>query len=403
MSRSRRALVVAGAVGGASVLLVAGCTAPGSAPAPAAPSGPGSAGHSSHGGSIAPPSPITEGEGLVTLALARPYQPVAEGNVRDDYRCFLIDPGVAEDRFITGVRFVPGNPEVVHHAIVYRVDASQVAAARTRDAQDDRDGWNCFGGTDLPPAAGDRGLDALASSNWLAAWAPGGTEYRYPSGTGVPLGADEQVVLQVHYNLAAGDGPDSTSVEFRTMPASAGLRPLGIMVLPAPVELPCRPDDRSPLCDRQTAVEDTIARFGGEALRTIWGLQFLCGGDLTDPVAGPTQSCDHRVRADATVFAAAGHMHLLGRSITVDLNPDTPGERRLLDVQNYDFDRQGSKPLPEPVEVKKGDILRVTCTHDTSLRTKLPALQDLEPRYITWGEGTADEMCLGILTLSPRS
>jgi hypothetical protein len=346
---------------------------------------------------------VTEGEGLVTLALSRPYQPVAAGSASDDYRCFLIDPGVSEDRFITGVRFVPGNPEVVHHAIVYRVDPSQVAAARDRDAQDERDGWTCFGGPDLPAPAGTRGLDALGTSAWLAAWAPGGKETRYPDGTGVPLGADEQVVLQVHYNLAAGDGLDNTSVEFRTVPVTADLRPLATMLLPAPVELPCQAGETAPLCDRQAAVEDTITRFGGESLRTIWGLQFLCGGDLTDPAAGPTQSCDHRVSAPSTIFAAAGHMHLLGRSITIDLNPDTPDERRILDVQAYDFDRQGSVPLPEPVDVEKGDVLRVTCTHDTSLREKIPALREVGPRYITWGEGTADEMCLGIVTLSPRA
>jgi len=402
MTPGRIAIAVGAACTAAA--LVAGCTATGSAPVtmsdqPGTPNGT----HGTHGSTIAPPSPITEGEGLVTLALARPYQPVAVGTARDDYRCFLIDPGVDQDRFVTGVRFVPGNPEVVHHAIVYRVDPSQVAAARARDDQDDRDGWTCFGGPDLPPPAGTRGLDALGTSAWLAAWAPGGTETRYPDGTGMPLGADEQVVLQVHYNLAAGDGLDSTSVEFRTVPATADLRPLQIMLLPAPVELPCREGEQSSLCDRQVAVEDTIARFGGEALRTIWGLQFLCGGDLTDPVAGPTQSCEHTVRAPATVYAAAGHMHLLGRAISIDLNPGTPQEERILDVTNYDFDRQGAVPLGTPIEVDKGDVLRVTCTHDTELRSSIPALQDLEPRYITWGEGTADEMCLGVVTLSPRS
>jgi hypothetical protein len=42
----------------------------------------------------------------------------------------------------------------------------------------------------------------------------------------------------------------------------------------------------------------------------------------------------------------------------------------------------------------------VTCTHDATLRDRLPALQGLPPRYVVWGEGSTDEMCLGILITS---
>jgi hypothetical protein len=40
---------------------------------------------------------------------------------------------------------------------------------------------------------------------------------------------------------------------------------------------------------------------------------------------------------------------------------------------------------------------RVECTFDPTLRQKLPELKNLEPRYITWGEGSSDEMCLGVI------
>jgi hypothetical protein len=88
-------------------------------------------------------------------------------------------------------------------------------------------------------------------------------------------------------------------------------------------------------------------------------------------------------------------MHLLGRSITVELNPGTAGARTLLDVPVYNFDDQSAHVLPQPVRVKPGDTLRVTCTHDATLRRELPELQT--PRYVVWGEGTSDEMCLGVV------
>lgn len=340
---------------------------------------------------------------IVSVGLAEAYVPTPQGTSTDDYRCFLIDTGLPEDRFITGVRFLPDNPEVVHHAILYRVQPAQLKAAKARDEKDPGQGWGCFGGPDLPAVESDDAVRSLDSAPWLAAWAPGGRENRYPEGTGVFLPAGSSVILQVHYNTLAGVGPDMTSVQLRTEPGDTDLRKLETILLPAPVELPCAPDESGPLCDREAAVADTIERFGGEALRTIWGLQFICGGDLVEPQAGPTQSCTHDVNDDMTVFAAAGHMHLLGRSITIVANAGTPREKVLLDVEKYDFDRQGGIPLDKPYELKAGDTVTVTCTHDTGLRKLLPALQGTEPRYIVWGDGTTDEMCLGIMTAAAKT
>jgi len=384
----------------AVVGLVAACSAlpTGSSDTPA----PSSSAPSS---ALAAPQPTAgsiDADGIVSVGLVEPYTPASAGTATDDYRCFLLDTGVPEDRFITGVRFVPDNAEVVHHAILYRVRAEQITGAQMRDEQDPGQGWSCFGGPDLPAVGGDA-VRSLDSAPWLAAWAPGGRESRYPEGTGVFLEKGSSVILQVHYNLLAGDGPDSTSVKLRTVPGDADLRPLETMLFPGPVELPCLPDESGPLCDREAAVQDTIERFGGESLRTIWGLQLICDGDLVDPKAGATQSCTHRLNESVSVYAAAGHMHLLGREISLVANAGTPKEMTLLDIDAWDFDNQGAIPLAGPVDLDKGDTITVTCTHDAKLRRQLPALADTEPRYITWGEGTTDEMCLGILTVTPRT
>ena len=205
----------------------------------------------------------------------------------------------------------------------------------------------------VTPIVGGDAVRSLDSAPWLAAWAPGGREARYPEGTGVFLEKGSSVILQVHYNLLAGDGPDSTSVRLRTVPGDSDLRPLETMLLPAPVELPCLPEEDGPLCDRDAAVEDTIERFGGESLRTIWGLQLICDGDLVEPRAGATQSCTHDVEQPVTVYASAGHMHLLGRAITIVANAGTPQEETLLDIETWDFDNQGARPLPKPFELTR--------------------------------------------------
>ena len=92
----------------------------------------------------------------------------------------------------------------------------------------------------------------------------------------------------------------------------------------------------------------------------------------------------------------AGHMHRLGSSIRIDLNPGTAKARTLLDTSVWDFDNQGAVSI-RPATVKPGDRLQVTCTHDQAWRDKLPELRGIPERYVVWGEGTTDEMCLGIL------
>jgi hypothetical protein len=277
--------------------------------------------------------------------------------------------------------------------ILFRVDPNQVADAKALDASESGEGWTCFGGTGLGSEAG---VGDLNRAPWLAAWAPGGGESVMKPGIGIPMKPGGQIIMQVHYNLLAGDQPDQSSAQLRLAPGSAHLDPLETMLIPAPVELPCRPGhDQSALCHRQTAIDDVIQRFGPEAGYTISGLELLCGRAASRP--GPTQYCDRQVRVPGTIQAVAGHMHLLGRSITVQLDPGTPRARTLLDIPVWDFDNQKAVPLAKPVHVDRGDTIRVTCRHTQRLHEQLPSFDGQPERYVVWGEGTTDEMCLGIV------
>jgi hypothetical protein len=303
--------------------------------------------------------------------------------------------------FVTGVQFLPGNPDVVHHSILFRVEPSQVSAARAKDAADPRPGWQCFGGPGLPSTSKNP-LDGLDAAPWLAGWAPGGKESVFGAGFGVPMPAGSQIVIQMHYNLrhATGGQPqDDTHIRLRVS-LDPSLAPLSTMLLPAPVELPCPDGVTATLCDRGSAVADVVSRFGQGSGRTIAGLQLLCGGDLIAPTSGTTQSCVRYLREAVTIRAAAGHMHLLGRSIRIVANAGTARERLVLDIPVWDFDNQSAIPLAHPLALRAGDTVTVTCTHDPTLRDKLPELKGTQPRYVVWGEGTTDEMCLGILITS---
>jgi hypothetical protein len=351
-----------------------------SAESPQAAPGP----HGSH--TIAPAAPLRDGERFVSLAMPEPYTPAAPNGGTDEYRCFLVDPKLTQDAFLTGSQFLPQNAAIVHHAIFFRLDPTQVPEARQVDAQDPGEGWRCFG---------DAGIGAGAA--WVAHWAPGVGEALLAPDLGYPMPPGSRLVMQVHYNLLGGrGGADRSGIRLR-LTDRTDLKRLDTMLLPAPVELACAPGESGPLCDRAAAVRDLAKRFGERSGATADELNGMCHGGQP-PVAGTEQHCDHVVPAPGTIYAAAGHMHLLGRSIRVELDG-----RTLLDVPAYNFDEQAVVPLPEPVAVEAGDTVRVTCTHDVTLRQRLPELKDLPPRYVVWGEGTSDEMCLGLLVWSPAS
>ncbi|HET6667426.1 MAG TPA: hypothetical protein VFG98_09120, partial [Intrasporangium sp.] len=382
--RTRRILVALGAVLG---LLVAGCSAAGPNLATETHHGTTHATENHHGTSPTttkpPPAPLRGGEKVQRIAMPATYVPKAPNGGTDDYRCFLLDPKLTRDSFVTGYDVEPGDASIVHHVILYRVPASKVALARAQDAQAPGDGWTCFGGTGIEQQGA-----SLNDAPWVGAWAPGGNETILAPDLGIPVEKGSQLVLQVHYNLLQGAKPDRTAVDLR-LSTSSKLTALETILYPAPVELPCRAGKSGRLCEREAAVWDVAQRFGDRASWLVAGLLVLCDGAVI-PHPGPTQSCTRTVEEPAVVRASAGHMHLLGSSIRIELNSGTPKARTLLDIKQWDFDDQGARPLPA-TPVERGDRITVTCTHDQAWRDRLPALQGIPERYVVWGEGTTDE------------
>lgn len=399
MRRRARALAATSGLLLAALTTLAGCG--GGAELPAALRS-ADAHTTSHAGSTTAPASrpavaevaLRDGERFQELVLPAAYTPRSPtGTGTDDYRCFLLDPGFATDQLVSGVQIRPDRAEMVHHVIVSKVEPDEVDEAEALDAKESGEGWTCFGGAGL---AGTRGGD-LDDADWVGAWAPGGGERVMADDLAIPLAKGTRLVVQMHYNLLAGTGSDRSTVRLRLSEAQGSRKTaLRTMLLPAPVELPCRERRVAGLCNRTLAVADLRKRFAEEPA-TADLLHLLCG-----PVEpGPVQSCTRTVREAGTIRSVSGHMHLLGRAITVDVAKGTPEAKRVLDIPVWDFDDQGSIPLDDPVAVEPGDRITVTCTHDQSLRDRLPAFEGTTDRYVAWGEGTTDEMCLGIVLMTP--
>ena len=139
-----------------------------------------------------------------------------------------------------------------------------------------------------------------------------------------------------------------------------------------------------------------IQRFGG-AGNTNNALYFLCGGK---PKPSNVTHCDRTIAEPTTIRGVAGHMHLLGRSIKIEVNPGTPDAPGRSSTSRSGTSTTRPTSRSSPVQVDFGDVVRVTCKHVQWLRDELPSFEGIPDKYVVWGEGTTDEMCLGILTVT---
>ncbi len=113
------------------------------------------------------------------------------GGEDDIYRYFVIPVEILEDKNIVGLEFRPGDPQAVHHSLVY-IDYTGVA--RAMDAEDEEYGFSVFGtGGFMDTSSPDKAV-------YIGGWAPGIDPINLPPGHGVPLnGRSGDAVFEIHY------------------------------------------------------------------------------------------------------------------------------------------------------------------------------------------------------------
>ncbi|MCY3833319.1 MAG: hypothetical protein OXG85_09895 [Chloroflexi bacterium] len=315
------------------------------------------------------------------LQLEEPYAP--DPDVLDDYRCFALPLEIDSPRYITGFEFIPDVAEMAHHNIVYLFDEEAKRAVQRRNYADGRPGWPCYGGTGLS-IEGDA----------IGGWAPGASPVIAPEGTGFLIRPGQQIVVEMHYNLWTSRQPDQSQVVLQLEAAERELAELMIVAMAAPVEIPCPAGAEGAQCEREAAIERVARLYGEDARYTPDYLLRECGQSRADYATNTGDRaigyCDYPINETLTLYGVSGHMHELGRSFRLELNPESEAPLLLLDIPRWDFHWQGDYYFVEPLQVSYGNVLRISCIWDNSLSD--------DPRYVVWGEGTSDEMCFGTLT-----
>ncbi|HEY0138140.1 MAG TPA: hypothetical protein VGB85_28835 [Nannocystis sp.] len=281
----------------------------------------------------------------------------------DEYRCFLVDPKIDHDVFLTGYQVTPGTPELVHHVLAMPVDPDAIVEGGQTNAQrmqalddesPDRLGWPCFS------MAGE-GVEA---EGLPVTWAPGMGAVEYPANTGVRLAAGRKVVIQIHYNLhdpeLAGKS-DSTKLELRLAESVEREGFFDMIDLFIDTLFDAEPDSLAP---------------GQESVKYDWsvpiGQHYLAG------------------EGQVEVYGIFPHMHERGRRWQARL-VDGDETQCIGDVQSWDFDWQLYYFYDQPQIIRPGTRLEVTCDFDTRGA----------PGPVTPGWGTQNEMCLAGLYVVP--
>ena len=293
------------------------------------------------------------------------FSPVAQGGTLaafDEYRCFLMDPPITADSFLTGYDVSPGDPAVVHHLLAFVVDPERVAkGGKTNaavmqaldDQSPDRLGWPCFG------AAGE----GVAVTGVPVTWAPGQGVVEYPAGMGVPIRKTDKLVVQMHYNLAdvgTSSHTDSTAVHLRFAPTVS--RHLAFL-LPDPF-LDSLGNPTPDMLPPQKASTKYTWTMGGRDL----GIDGVPAVDLV---------------------AVMPHMH--GRGVSQQLRLGPANDMACAaNLAHWDFHWQEFYFYKTRPQITPDTAIEVTCEYNT--------MTDVEPVLPGWG--TRNEMCLAVMMVA---
>ena len=329
---------------------------------------------------------------------AAPYTP--NQAAADDYRCFVIDPQLESERFMTAFQVEVDNAKLLHHVVMFTVpgDAQTLGELDDLENEDETPGYTCYGG----PRTSRVGVGM--------AWAPGSAGLIMPENIGMPIAPNTRFVVQMHYNTLGGEGTDASKVkiwymeEGKTPAVKARLQFFGNL----PFEIP-------------PGVNGVEAEECGRV--------FIDMADLTSQsadVADPAEGIDARdaFRDDALareigqtgcvqmefyynfpiqlqLLGIGPHMHTVGKNIKVEVLPvdDSSGSAEimtedeeaacLIDIDRWDFNWQRGYQFKERLLMPQKGVIRLTCRYDNSLGEN--------PVHL--GEGTGDEMCLALGSL----
>ncbi len=297
--------------------------------------------------SLEPPFPsFPEGSVLGTpdLVLEMSEAFLHTGNNEDNYRYFVLPSGLLEDRIVKAIEFRPGNAKIVHHALVFE-DLTGEAAAK--DAATPEYGFDGFG------SFSDEMGNALEQKQFPS-YVPGQKPIFYPDGTGQVMHAGADLVVQIHYAPWPVDEYDQSKLN---------------IFFADETETITREVDAHIMVPFQQVINES----------------FVIPPNQTKEFHGIFE-----VPIDVSILGLFPHMHLLGTHWEVYLEDVDGSIVNLIRVPEWDFNWQGTYYLDRYIVAKAGSKIHAIAGYDNTSNN--PNNPSSPPKFVTWGEGTEDEM-----------
>jgi Copper type II ascorbate-dependent monooxygenase, C-terminal domain len=237
------------------------------------------------------------------------------------YQWIIVPTGFTEDKWVKAVEVRPGNPAVVHHAVVYaREPESNYARGYPRG-----EFFDYIPVLARKPRAKDRTmLTPVDEPNHLQAWAPGADPVVLGPGQARLIKAGSDIVFQMHYTTTGEPATDRTKI--------------GLIFA------------REPIKERVK----TLAVINGSNI-------LIPPGEANYRMVSQVE-----VKEPVRIVYLFPHMHLRGKSFEYRVEYPNGESEVLLNVPRYRFHWQMSYYLEQPKLLPVGTILTCTAVYDNS-------------------------------------
>lgn len=289
-----------------------------------------------------PPPPVFSSANVLgngDLTVQMPTYMSKATAMNDDYACFSVPSGLLQGRTIKSVEIVPGNREIVHHALIY-LDPNGVEVTDS--------------------SGGDCASPSNSSTKLIAGYTPGATPMTLPAVAPLKLGIDiaagSNVYFAMHYPAGSYGMFDSTKVIFHFYPiGTTGVR----QVMADPI---------------------------------IQNWSFSLPANQVTNVTAQYPAGAGGIPYNISVLSVFPHMHLLGQSIksyAIKPNADTI---KYANIPHWDFHWQDFYFFKHIQYTPAGSKIKGEGVYDnTSNNVHNP---NNPPQLVTAGLNTNDEMFL---------
>ncbi len=265
----------------------------------------------------------------LVLRMPKPYTIPADGP--DLYRCFVIPLGLTETRYVDRIEFKPGNPRIVHHALIF---VDRTGAARKKEIEPGA-GYSCFGAPGFLPVGG------------LGGWTPGAPPIRTQPGASEVLTSGSDLVMQLHFHPTGKPETAQAEIAFSFTKDAPTRRLMDIPLGSRNIDIP--PGEKA------YKVRD---RF-------------------TTPV-------------DIDVVGIIPHAHYICKEMKALARLPDGSTRWLIWIPDWNFDWQEQYRYTSPVHLPAETKLEMEFTYDNSDTN--PRNPNRPPKRVVYGPGSADEM-----------